>query len=145
MQLDMFGATASAPRPRLATIQPPARPALPELTPTPPTVPWARRLTEAGAIETLISVSLLWTKIVLETLSLGASGRWFLYHDGRIVDAPADPASRARIVYMDIEGARALHIRHPLTPVTIGTTSALYRFAALGQAPAILPPPLGAE
>ena len=111
-------------------------------TVTPPTLPWARELTEAGVDGTTIwiNVSLLNTGVVVESLSRGASSRQLLYADGRIEDIAPDPGQRGRRIFLGPDTAKALHAKHPLIRHgAFGTHSATYRFAAPGeQAPAKL-------
>lgn len=122
----------------------PPRPAAPEIYPPPPNMAWARRLTGAGPIETLIQVYIHWPGYVLECLSLGEAGRWCLTADDKVLEIKADPGARSRTVYRTATDVWELHPKRPLILVSGGTHCHTYRFARPGEAaPAVLPLPDG--
>nr|WP_294550050.1 hypothetical protein [uncultured Rhodopila sp.] len=71
-QIDLFG-SSPAPSPMAVTSQP-AQPPMAQPFPTPPTLPWARRLTAAGTVARDISflVSWFWTGEIVEALCMGS-------------------------------------------------------------------------
>jgi hypothetical protein len=143
-QLDMFGdAPASAPPPRPAQPLPVTEP----LFPTPPTIAWARKLTEAGDagrhVECLVSRQ--WSRVVAESLQRGAEGRTLLYADGTMHEIAADPGATGRVIFLDPPAAIALHRKHPLINLMSGHGAARFRLARPGEAAPIeleLPPGL---
>lgn len=137
-QHDLFGAAAQAPAPAPAT-----RPAVQHF-PAPPSLEWAKLLTAYGSPQVIIHASSLWTRVVLEVLAVGLTGRWGIQSDRTIVSFRADAGSRARIIYFAPADVAALHRTHPLIRIgTAGQYSARYRFALPGEvtAPEIELPP----
>jgi hypothetical protein len=135
-QLDLFGAGPAPPQRAMAVTPQPARPPVPEVFPTPATVPWARRLTAAGAVagDVTFHVSWLWTGEVVEALCEGPTARALLHKDGRIEEIKPDPGAFGRFIYLDPTRARALHADRRLIQVGIaGTHSARYRLARPGE------------
>lgn len=131
-QLDIFGASPAPAQRPMAVAPQPARPPAVDLFPTPPCLPWARRLVAAGAIahDVTFHVSWLWTGQVVEALCLGSAGRTLLHKDGRIEDITADPGAFGRMIYLDPTRARTMHATHPLIQTGIaGSHSARYRLA----------------
>lgn len=145
-QLDLFGAPLPPPRRPVSVMPAPPRPPLPELFPEPPTVAWARRLTECGPdLPTHFLVSPRWTGVIVETLARGPFGRWMLDRDGNIREIPADPGCTARIVYLTPAMARDMHARRPLIQIgPFGTHCATHRLATPAEAAtAVLMLPVG--
>lgn len=138
-QLDLFAFDDPAPKAVAPAVSPaprsiPVRETSP-LFPTPPTLAWARKLTEAGCAgnDCIFQVNLLWTRQVVEVLSRGAMGRELLFADGHVQDITPDSSARGRLIYLDPDAVRALHEHHPLEQFgPVGTHSAFYRFASPG-------------
>ena len=146
-QLDLFAAAPALPPRAMAVTPQQARPAAQEPFPTPPTLPWAKRLTEAGRTgqDVTFLVSLLATGVCVEALCQGAAGRTLLYADGSINEIIPDPGAFGRIIYLNPDQAAAIHAKRPLIQIDAGGThSARYRLARQGEAaPVVLPLPEG--
>lgn len=133
-QSDLFGGLGQLPPARGVSALPlPAKPPV-EHYPTPPTLEWAKLLTAYGPLPVILMPGRFMTGVILETLSVGLTGRWGIRNDGAIVSFPADGGSRARIVYLTFDKAREMHMGHPMLPLgPLGEDSGRYRFAEPGE------------
>ena len=140
-QFDLFGAPLPV---ATKTIAPPAADRARPHFPTPPTLTWAHRLTEARDIGRRVrfEVSFLWTGVVVEALCEGATRRTLLERDGTMREIAPDGGQSYRLIYLDPERVKALHSARPLIAERVGPSSAHYRFAEPGEVTdAILPLP----
>lgn len=131
-QFDLFAAAALLPPAAAASAA-----KVGTLFPTPPTIPWQRRLQAAGDIGRRVEwhVSRLWSGVVAEMLCQANAGRTLLYAGGEIVDIIPDPGALGRIIYADPAAAAALHRMHRLILIApAGSGSARFRLAAPGEA-----------
>ena len=123
LQFDLFSSPAlprPAAPPRIAA---PVAPSLASLLPRSPPIAWERRIERAGDVPLELHVSLLWTGVVVEVLSL-PEGRIFLYADGTVRDGvPADERTY-RAVFVTPAEARAIARKNSLALVGAPGTAA---------------------
>lgn len=125
---------AAAPQPRPAVHAPVADPIA--LLPSRPRA-WDRLLAAAGPLPVRLDVSAMWTGVVVEVLSEGATARRFLDRDGIIQDVAPDPGCAGRTVFLTTAQARALLAQTPLAVVGGGTHCLALEFSPTCDAAAI--------